>query len=157
MADELPYVYTLHIITSHLAIAIATPIHAYHNDLPPTARGHRAVEHRHSVAIDYMAGRHFVTSTLPLPLIPGPLRFGFAATLPKMHPSTLARSTQATPVRARRLQLGLVPVQSLPCPIAESLSIRRRACVCPGVMPLVSDPHQRCGTALYCSCPSSFS
>ena len=87
-----PYVYTLHIITSHLktaiAIAIATPIHAYHNDLPPTARGHRAVEHRHSVAIDYLAGRHFVTSTLPLPLIPGPLRFGFAATLPKMHPPT---------------------------------------------------------------------
>jgi hypothetical protein len=25
----------------------------------------------------------------------------------------------------------------------------------PGVLPLVSDPHQRCGTALYCSCPST--
>jgi hypothetical protein len=31
-------------------------------------------------------------------------------------------------------------------------------CICPGVLPLVclmSDPHQRCGTALYCSCPGS--
>lgn len=77
-----------HSLTHIIAIAIATPIHAYHNDLAPTARGHRAVEHRHSVPIDYMAGRHLVTSTLPLPLIPGPLRFGFAATPPKMHPPT---------------------------------------------------------------------
>ena len=109
---------------AHPCLSLPTPPTSQPANRPSNPR--LADIERSSIGIDYMAGRHFVTSSATSPfVIPGPLRFGFAATLPKMHPSTLARSTQATPVRARRLQLGLVPVQSLPSFIPESLSIAR--------------------------------
>ena len=118
-----PYVYPSTHTTPCSSLEL---IHSHHHLRPspspsprrpsmPITSIHRAVEHRHGMATDYMAGRHFVTSPpsshshcLPLPLIPGPIRFGFAATLPKMHPPTLARSTQATPVHTK--------VTARPCP-----------------------------------------
>ena len=145
-ADELPYVYAY---TARIALAIAMPIHVHHN-------GSRTSSGRASAG-DYMAGRHLVGHLS----LAGPWAlsrcFAFAAAprlvrLGGLHPPTLARSSRQR-LSARRLQLGLVPVQSTHASIAESLSLAMG--VRPGVLPLVSDPHQRCGTALYCSWPST--
>lgn len=112
-ADELPICISIHTLPAlELTPSLTSSPSPSPRPSMPITSIHRAVEHRHGVAIDYMAGRHFVTSPpshcLPLPLIPGPVRFGFAATLPKMHPPTLARSTQATPVHTK--------VTARPCP-----------------------------------------
>lgn len=140
------HMYAIHHSRRITRIAIATPIHAYHNDLPPTARGHRAVEHRHRLH-GGASPRHLVTSSASAPfVIPGPwaLRFGFdfgfgfAATPPKLHQTAPSRAShactqhaeQATPVRTK------VTARLQPRPITAShhsrvpeLSRRAAACV----------------------------
>jgi hypothetical protein len=90
---------------AHPCLSLPTPPTSQPANRPSNPR--LADIERSSIGIDYMAGRHFVTSSATSPfVIPGPLRFGFAATLPKMHPPeshacTQQQRRQATPVRAK--------------------------------------------------------
>jgi hypothetical protein len=132
---------------------------------PPitTARGHRAVEHRY--AVTWRGVTSFgQPSSVPancqsqksaMRAISGPWEL-----LPlQLHHCTLPRCTtqdwqQATPVCVK------VTARSTPRPITPSIYSRvpEPLALHPGVLPLVSDPHQRCGTptsnTLYCSWPN---
>jgi hypothetical protein len=159
MYIPLAYLSMLHTLHAHPSGTIAShrialpQHHIITHACPPitTARGHRAVEHRY--AVTWRGVTSFgQPSSVPancqsqkpaMRAISGPWEL-----LPlQLHHCTLPRCTtqdwqQATPVCAK------VTARSTPRPITPSIYSRvpEPLALHPGVLPLVSDPHQRCGT-----------
>lgn len=139
--------------TDHIAahrLHIARPSHPIHAPCPSSQR--LADIERSSIGSgDCMAGPHLVgqPSSLSQSCDPWARCLCLCSYAALHHPTQSTR--QATPVRAK------VTARPRPRPIMPPCHTRvpEHRDVHPGVLPPVSKPHQRCGTALYCSWPST--